>query len=511
MKTLVLTSMACVGPGLREQSTRQKFNSRVFFEHQTSQVSDAVSTSQSFLSSGRSKSQGQHKEFNSLNAIARFLLTLTPMAAFNHCSGGARASFPRHAISSGFQFAVNDPSHVALVEQPSSPKVRLPRVDVFHLCSMHDKSLAPVDRRSEASLNNTWYAVGYSEQLQDDKVFATRLFGEPLVLYRDGEGNAVCVKDVCPHRAAPFSMGDVEDGVLRCFYHGWGFGKDGKCVSVPTMPGTKRTPNLSKICADAFAVVEKDDLLWVWRGNLLSADITKLPSGLHTEHDFSINTMLDYDVDWPYLVANSLEVPHLSEASIQQAALAELLALKSGVTCTHIAPNIVHHSADNGFIEEVHVVPIAPKRTRVLLRQRLVTGPLLSALLQVPGTWPLLKYLVRENNYRVSQKFYQAMQGHPSAFHDDGAPMEEYTSTGHELIDNFWDWLREAVKLDGYPYFRRWGTPGKPLAYAATGWQADDAVVSEDGKMVGTYGLKKSYVRDHPRPEYEPMHKSSWV
>ena len=36
---------------------------------------------------------------------------------------------------------------------------------------------------------------------------------------------AVCVRDSCPHRSAPLSMGDMKDGTLRCFYHGWGFGE----------------------------------------------------------------------------------------------------------------------------------------------------------------------------------------------------------------------------------------------------------------------------------------------
>ena len=30
-------------------------------------------------------------------------------------------------------------------------------------------------------------------------------------------------------------MGEVEDGKLRCFYHGWAFGEDGNCVDIPTV------------------------------------------------------------------------------------------------------------------------------------------------------------------------------------------------------------------------------------------------------------------------------------
>jgi len=120
------------------------------------------------------------------------------------------------------------------------------------------------------------YAVAYSHQLQADELFATRLWGEPLVLYRDEDGEVVCVRDVCPHRSAPLSMGDVKDGVLRCFYHGWGYGADGKCVSVPTM-GSDASKSPSGSDCNNFATVELDGMLWVWRGHVLSADATKLP------------------------------------------------------------------------------------------------------------------------------------------------------------------------------------------------------------------------------------------
>eukprot|EP00521_Asterionellopsis_glacialis_P011974 CAMPEP_0195298928 /NCGR_PEP_ID=MMETSP0707-20130614/24517_1 /TAXON_ID=33640 /ORGANISM="Asterionellopsis glacialis, Strain CCMP134" /LENGTH=73 /DNA_ID=CAMNT_0040361179 /DNA_START=59 /DNA_END=277 /DNA_ORIENTATION=- len=32
------------------------------------------------------------------------------------------------------------------------------------------------------------------------KPFATRLWGQPLVIYRDTEGELVAMSDVCPHR-----------------------------------------------------------------------------------------------------------------------------------------------------------------------------------------------------------------------------------------------------------------------------------------------------------------------
>ena len=68
-----------------------------------------------------------------------------------------------------------------------------------------------------ASYNDHWYAVAYPWQIEDGEVFSTRLWGEPMVIYRDAENNLVCSKDVCPHRSAPLSMGKINtDGQLEC-------------------------------------------------------------------------------------------------------------------------------------------------------------------------------------------------------------------------------------------------------------------------------------------------------
>ena len=49
------------------------------------------------------------------------------------------------------------------------------------------------------------------------------------------------------------------------------------------------------------------------------------------------------------------------------------------------APNVVRHCGVSGFSEEFHIVPIAPKRTRVLLRQHLPKGPILTTVTGFPG------------------------------------------------------------------------------------------------------------------------------
>ena len=67
-----------------------------------------------------------------------------------------------------------------------------------------------------------------------------RLLGRDLVVARLGDGDRASLlvaEDRCPHRSVRLSIGTIEDGCLRCAYHGWAFDGGGRCVDIPSMPG----------------------------------------------------------------------------------------------------------------------------------------------------------------------------------------------------------------------------------------------------------------------------------
>lgn len=61
------------------------------------------------------------------------------------------------------------------------------------------------------------------------------LDGQAAVAWTDVDGRRCVARDVCPHRRAPLSSGDVIDGQLRCAYHGWTFDGAGRCTSIPAV------------------------------------------------------------------------------------------------------------------------------------------------------------------------------------------------------------------------------------------------------------------------------------
>jgi len=60
-----------------------------------------------------------------------------------------------------------------------------------------------------------------------------RILGEDLVLFRGQNGTPGLMGIHCPHRGADLSYGRIEDGGLRCVYHGWLLANDGRCLEQP--------------------------------------------------------------------------------------------------------------------------------------------------------------------------------------------------------------------------------------------------------------------------------------
>jgi len=82
-----------------------------------------------------------------------------------------------------------------------------------------------------------WQPVALSEELPvGGAPVPVRLLGEDLVLFRDEQGQPGLLGIHCSHRGADLSYGRLEDGGLRCIYHGWLYDRNGRCLEQPGEP-----------------------------------------------------------------------------------------------------------------------------------------------------------------------------------------------------------------------------------------------------------------------------------
>jgi len=86
-------------------------------------------------------------------------------------------------------------------------------------------------------LRRYWQPAGLSEEIPHGGApVPTRLLGEDLVLFRDDRGEPGLLGIHCAHRGADLSYGRIEDGGLRCIYHGWLYDRAGRCLDQPGEP-----------------------------------------------------------------------------------------------------------------------------------------------------------------------------------------------------------------------------------------------------------------------------------
>src|SRR5439155_1053630 len=70
-------------------------------------------------------------------------------------------------------------------------------------------------------LRNYWQPVALTEELKGPRpVKAVRLLGEDLVLFKEKDRYGLLARH-CAHRGADLAYGRLEDGGLRCSFHGW--------------------------------------------------------------------------------------------------------------------------------------------------------------------------------------------------------------------------------------------------------------------------------------------------
>ncbi len=104
-----------------------------------------------------------------------------------------------------------------------------------------------------------WYVLATSAELRQ-KPLSRSVFDLPVVLFRDGRGEARALLDRCPHRNVPLSDGRVVGGELECPYHGWRFDGGGACRHVPCLVGESRAKARDAV---ALPVRELDGYVWV--------------------------------------------------------------------------------------------------------------------------------------------------------------------------------------------------------------------------------------------------------
>jgi phthalate 4,5-dioxygenase oxygenase subunit len=114
-------------------------------------------------------------------------------------------------------------------------------------------------------LRSYWQPAALVEELPAERPSVpVRLLGEDLVLFRSDDGSYGLIGRSCPHRGADLAFGRIEDGGLRCLYHGWLFAADGRCLEQPAEPPHSRF--FEKIRHTSYPCRELNGIVFAYLG-----------------------------------------------------------------------------------------------------------------------------------------------------------------------------------------------------------------------------------------------------
>ncbi|OKL37945.1 aromatic ring-hydroxylating oxygenase subunit alpha [Domibacillus mangrovi] len=152
-----------------------------------------------------------------------------------------------------------------------------------------------------------WLVACRSNDVKEKPIQIT-LMGERLAIFRNSKGVHV-FKDLCIHRGAALSLGEVKNDCLVCPYHAWEYNDSGACITIPQLPEGKAIPKKAK--ATSYSCIEKYGFIWVnFAGN--APELFNYPQMDGTDYHNVIWGPQEVVAKPPRIIENFLDVGHLA-------------------------------------------------------------------------------------------------------------------------------------------------------------------------------------------------------
>ena len=113
-----------------------------------------------------------------------------------------------------------------------------------------------------------WFMIATADEIKDVPL-ALSFFGREFALYRGESGRVVLLDAYCPHMGTHIAKnttsyvvldGQIEGDSIRCPYHAWRFGPDGRCNDIPYHDGP--IPSAARL--QSWPVEERYGCIFVW-------------------------------------------------------------------------------------------------------------------------------------------------------------------------------------------------------------------------------------------------------
>jgi nitrite reductase/ring-hydroxylating ferredoxin subunit len=178
----------------------------------------------------------------------------------------------------------------------------------------HSPTLARTERGAFARLSEfgrdgfaqCWYPIACSSDVGPGEVLGVDFLDGRVVCFRGANGRATVLSAYCRHLGTDLSRGTVVGDELRCDFHFWCYGQDGRCSGIPV---AERIPDDSSLFA--YPTAESVGLIWAFNGTEPLYEVPRFPLGEPSELALRIGDLGVLPFPTFLGTANSMDMQHL--------------------------------------------------------------------------------------------------------------------------------------------------------------------------------------------------------
>lgn len=150
----------------------------------------------------------------------------------------------------------------------------------------------------------SWYLFGAARHLRHGPV-SKRMLGRELVGYRTDNGRIVVMDARCSHLGADLGCGQIVGERIRCPFHHWEYGVDGRCAHIA---GAAEIPRFAR--QRVYPVVERHGLVFMFNGRTPRFPLPFFFDSDPSEFVPGIPFRFVAECPWYMLAANGFDAAH---------------------------------------------------------------------------------------------------------------------------------------------------------------------------------------------------------
>lgn len=156
-------------------------------------------------------------------------------------------------------------------------------------------------------LSDYWHIIAFSNELPKGKSMKRRLYGFPLLIWRDTQGTISVVVDVCSHKRSTLEVADFQKNEIVCPYHGWKYQQNGSLLEIPSSPHLPIDKLKCKL--KTYPIIEQDGLVWLYLQS--ENQPSKLPISLEKFKKWGqLNLPYLFETNEELLIENFMDATH---------------------------------------------------------------------------------------------------------------------------------------------------------------------------------------------------------